>query len=212
MYLIDETYFIKELSVPNINEMDADNLTILTQYVDEFARKLLKDALGYDLFKELDTNITNGVLDAGAPQKWLNFVNGCEYTKDGKTYKWNGLIFTEGLHKSSLLAKFVFYHWLKDNVTTITGTGEKSIKSVNADSVNTNQRLVTVWNDFVSEYQGSNTRFPTVWYKGATKVIDWFGSGESLGYVSLIQFLTDNETNYPDATLITYSLQNQFGL
>jgi hypothetical protein len=212
MYLIDETYFIKELSVPNINEMDADNLTILTQYVDEFARKLLKDALGYDLFKELDTNITSGVLNVGAPQKWLDLVNGCEYTKDGKTYKWNGLIFTEGLHKSSLLAKFVFYHWLKDNVTTITGTGEKSIKSVNADSVNSNQRLVTVWNDFVSEYQGSNTRFPTVWYKGATKVIDWFGSGESFGYVSLIQFLTDNETNYSDATLITYSLQNQFGL
>ena len=212
MYLINETYFIKELSVPNINEMDADNLTILTQYVDEFARKLLKDALGYDLFKELDTNITSGVLDVGAHQKWLDLVNGCEYTKDGKTYKWNGLIFTEGLHKSSLLAKFVFYHWLKDNVTTITGTGEKSIKSVNADSVNSNQRLVTVWNDFVSEYQGSNTRFPTVWYKGATKVIDWFGSGESFGYVSFIQFLTDNETNYPGATLITYSLQNQFGL
>jgi hypothetical protein len=212
MYLINETYFIKELSVPNINEMDADNLTILTQYVDEFARKLLKDALGYDLFKELDTNITSGVLNVGAPQKWLDLVNGCEYTKDGKTYKWNGLIFTEGLHKSSLLAKFVFYHWLKDNVTTITGTGEKSIKSVNADSVNSNQRLVTVWNDFVSEYQGSNTRFPTIWYKGATKVIDWFGSGESLGFVSLIQFLTDNETNYPGATLITYSLQNQFGL
>jgi hypothetical protein len=212
MYLINETYFIKELSVPNINEMDADNLTILTQYVDEFARKLLKDALGYDLFKELDTNITSGVLNVGAPQKWLDLVNGCEYTKDGKTYKWNGLIFTEGFHKSSLLAKFVFYHWLKDNVTTITGTGEKSMKSVNADSVNSNQRLVTVWNDFVSEYQGSNTRFPTIWYKGATKVIDWFGSGESLGYVSLIQFLTDNETNYPDANLATYSLQNQFGL
>lgn len=212
MYLIDETYFIKELSVPNINEMDADNLTILTQYMDDFARKLLKDALGYDLFKELNTNITSGVLDVGAPQKWIDLVNGCEYTKDGKIYKWNGLIFTEGLHKSSLLAKFVFYHWLKYNVTTITGTGEKSIKSVNADSVNSNQRLVTVWNDFVSEYQGSNTRFPTVWYKGATKVIDWFGGGESFGYVSLIQFLTDNETNYPDATLITYSLQNQFGL
>lgn len=212
MYLIDETYFIKELSVPNINEMDSDNLTILKQYTDQYSRQLLQNALGYVLFNDLDSYIDNGVLDVLAPQKWLDLVNGVEYTKDGKQYKWRGLKYTEGLHKSSILAKYCFYHWLKDNVTTITGTGEKSIKSVNADSVNSNQRLVNVWNDFVSEYQGSNTRFPTVWYKGATKVIDWFGSGESLGFVSLIQFLTDNETNYPYATLITYSLQNQFGL
>lgn len=212
MYLIDETYFIKELSIPNINEMDSDNLTILTQYIDEYSRKLLKNALGYDLFKILDTNITNGVLDVGAHQKWLDLVNGCEYQKDGITYKWNGLIFTEGLHKSSLLAKYCFYFWLKDNVTQVTGTGEKSIKSVNADSVNSNQRLVTVWNDFVNDYQGSGACSPSIWYKGNTKVIDYYGMNNGSKIVSLIQFLQDNETNYPDANLAIYNAQNQFGL
>ena len=212
MYLIDETYFIKELSVPNINEMDSDNLTILKQYIDQYSRQLLQNSLGYVLFNDLDSNVTDGVLDVLAPQKWLDLVNGIEYTKDGKQYKWRGLKYTEGLHKSSLLAKYCFYHWLKDNVTQITGTGEKSIKSVNADSVNSNQRLVTVWNDYVAEYQGVNSHFPTVWYKGNTQVIDWFGNSQNLGYVSLIQFLVDNEASYIDANLATERTQNQFGL
>jgi len=212
MYLIDSSYFIKELSVPNINEMDSDNLDILNQYIDKYSRQLLQTVLGYDLFKVLDSNITAGVLNVGAPQKWLDLVNGVEYTKDGKTYKWKGLLHTEGLFKGSLLATFVFYNWFKDNVTTVTGTGEKSIKAFNSETVNSNQRLVTVWNDFVSEYQGNNTRFPTVWYKGNTKVIDWFGSGENLGYVSLIQYLSDKESDFSNANLYIYNNQNQFGL
>ena len=212
MYIIDETYFIKELSVPNINEIDSDSLTVLKQYIDEYSRQVLQNALGYVLFNDLDSNVTDGVLDVLAPTKWINFVNGVEYTKDGKQYKWRGLKYTEGLHKSSLLAKNVFYHWLKDNVTQITGTGEKSIKSVNADSVNSNQRLVTVWNNFVSEYQGAENHFPNVWYKGNTQVIDWFGNGINLGYVSLIQYLIDNEVDFPEANLTIFKTQNQFGL
>jgi hypothetical protein len=212
MYLIDQTYFIKELSIPNLNEMDSDNLTVLNQYIDEKCRELLQNALGYVLFKDLDSKITNGVLDTLAPQKWLNFVNGTEYTKEGKLYKWKGLRYTEGLYKSSLMAKYTFYSWLKDSISVVTGTGEKMINSQNAQNVNSNQRLVTVWNDFVSEYQGTNTYFPTVWYKGTTKVVDWFGSGEQLGYVSLIQFLSDHETDYPDANMTLFRNQNQFGL
>lgn len=212
MYLIDQTYFIKELSVPNINEMDSDSLVVLEQYIDKYSRQLLQNALGYTLFKDLDLNITTGVLNAGASQKWKDLVNGLEYVKDGKTYKWKGLIHTEGLFKGSLLASYVFYQWFKDNVTTVTGTGEKSINALNSSTVNSNQRLVTVWNDFVSEYQGNNNHFPNVWYKGTTKVIDWFGSGEQFGYVSLIQFLTDNETNYTDANMYIYDNQNQFGI
>lgn len=212
MYLIDQTYFIKELSIPNLNEMDSDNLTVLNQYIDDKCRQLLQGALGYVLFKDLDSKITNGVLDVLAPQKWLDFVNGVEYTKDGKLYKWKGLRHTDGLFKASLMAKYVFYYWLKDNVSMVTGTGEKSIKSVNAESINSNQRLVTVWNDFVSEYQGTNTHFPSVWYKGNTKVVDWFGSGEQLGYVSLIQFLADHDTVYVDANMSIFRNQNQMGL
>ncbi len=48
--------------------------------------------------------------------------------------------------------------------------------------------------------------------EGKSKVVDWFGSGEQLGYVSLIQFLADNETDYPDANMTLFKNQNQFGL
>jgi len=212
MYLIDQTYFIKELNVPNINEMDSDSLTILTQYIDKYSRQLLQNALGYTLFKDLDLNITAGVLNVGAAQRWKDLVNGKEYVKDGNTYKWKGLLHTEGLFKGSLLANYVFYHWLKDNTTTVTGTGEKSINAQNSETVNSNQRLVTVWNDFAAEYQGSNTHFPSIWFKGCTTVIDWFGSGEQLGYVSLIQFLADNDTTYTNANMTIFRNQNQFGL
>jgi len=199
MYIIDQTYFIKELNVPNINEMDSDTLVSLEIDIDKYVRLLLHSALGYDLFKDLDDNITDGELNSGADQKWKDLVNGVEYLKDGKTYRWRGLIFTEGNYKGSLLAKYVFYYWLKDSVSLLTGTGEKQITATNAIAVNSTQRLTAVWNDFVNDYQGNICSH--VWPE-LSKV----------GYVDLIQFLKDKSEDYQDAALSLYQTTNSLGL
>ena len=139
-YLIDETYFQRELFVPNADDTDRSAYTELQEFIDNKSRLLLKEVLGYTLFKDLDQNITNGILDAGAPQKWLNLVNGVEYVKDGYTYYWEGLLVQEGAFKKSLLANFVFYHWLyyKQTKYTYSEYRRNGIKVIDWVGNNTN--------------------------------------------------------------------------
>lgn len=213
MYLIDETYFQRELFVPNADDQDRSAYNDLQQFIDEKSRLLLKEVLGYSLFKDLDDNITNGVLDNNAPQKWKDLVNGKEYVKNGYTYYWQGLLITEGAFKKSLLANFVFYHWLYYNQSTMSGVGEVVLNAKNAININSTQRLTSVWNDFVEMYQGKQTKYAYSEYRrNGIKVIDWIGNDTNNYYSSLIVFLSDNEEDYPEAPLKMYNTINQFGL
>lgn len=201
MYLIDDTYFQKELNVPNVNEMDSDTLTSLNISIDRYVRQFLQDALGYTLFTELDSYITDGVLDSGAPQKWLDLVNG----KD----QWKGLKFEEGTYKGSVLAKYVFYFWLKDAVSLLTGTGEKTITATDALAVNSIQRLTNVWNDFVVDNQGNYHL--NKWSYGYDYYYLNYSPCNDVNY-PLVRFLSDNSEDYPDANKKVYEIKNQLGL
>ena len=201
MYIIDETYFIKELYVPNLNEMDSDTLTTLETAIDRYSRQFLRDALGNVLFTELDSHITDGVLDAGAPQKWLDLVNGVD--------DWKGLAFTEGTYKGSILAKYVYYYWLKDAVSNVTGTGEKVITATDALAVNPTQRLTNIWNDFIEDNQG---RFHLNTYSyGYEYYYLNYSPCNDVNY-SLIRFLSDKSEDYSDANKKVYEIKNQLGL
>ena len=52
MYIIDESYFKRELSIPNINETLSDAKDNLQGFIDDKVRLLLQNSLGYQLFKE----------------------------------------------------------------------------------------------------------------------------------------------------------------
>lgn len=212
-YIIDESYFQRELYVPNSDELNSGAFNELQSFIDDKARLCLKNALGYALFKDLDDNITDGVLNDDAPQKWIDLVNGVEYTLDGKTYKWQGLIYTEGAFKKSLLANFVYCEWLTYNQSRMSGVGEVVTTAKNAINVNSTQRLVTIWNDFVDMYQDGIYNYEyQEYYHNNIKVIDWLGNSTYNDYVSLIKFLVDNDTYYPDAPLRRYKKQNQLGI
>lgn len=212
-YLIDETYFKRELFVPNADDTDRDAYTELQEFIDGKSRQCLKDALGRELFEDLDSNITNGKLDTGAPAKWQNLVNGVDYTVDGNTYNWHGLLIQEGAFKKSLLAYYVFYHWLSYNQSTMSGVGEVVLQAKNAISINSTQRLISVWNEFVEMYQGKETKYTyNEYYHNGIKVIDWMGNNTNNYYASLVKFLSDNDTDYPDANLRLYDMKNQLGL
>lgn len=216
MYIIDETYFIKDLQVPNLSEMDSDNLAELETYIDKYVPELLQNLLGYDLFELLNSNLEPNRVDVKptAPQKIKDLVNGKVYQVDGKNKKWKGLVYEEGLYKGSLLAKFVFYFWLMEKSSLVTTTGEKLIDSQNAINVNSTQRLVGVWNDFLKDYQGNKT----VNYRRNTVFVSNFqnhacGSNYiQSDFVSLLQFLSDHKTDFPIDNLFLLKPQNQLGL
>lgn len=212
-YIVDESYFIRELYIPNAMELNSSAGDELSLYIDDKARQCLKHALGYTLFNDLDSNVSHGVLDAGAPAKWQNLVNGVEYTLNGNTFKWQGLIYTEGLMKRSLLANYVFYYWLLDQQSQMSGVGEVIVNAKNAVNINSTQRLVRVWNDFVKMYQEGMYQYDyNAYYRDGIRVIDWLGNSTMTDYVSLVKFLEDNDADYPDAALKRYDMINQFGL
>lgn len=212
MYLIDGTYFIRENSVPNLQELNG-NESELIQFIDEKVPSLLQMILGYVNFKDLDSQIIDGVLDSGADQKWKDLVEGKEYVREGKTVKWNGLIYELGTFKSSLLADYVYYEWLRYNVSQITGIGEAINTAKNGINVNSNQRLVDAWNRFYTKAVGYCYNTPHVYYHNGVKVIDWFGKN-NIETISLFTFLKDNETDYPDCAFILpdNGYKNQLGL
>lgn len=212
MYLIDGTYFIRENSVPNLQELNG-NESELIQFIDEKVPSLLQMILGYVNFKDLDSQIIDGVLDSGADQKWKDLVEGKEYVREGKTVKWSGLIYELGTFKSSLLADYVYYEWLRYNVSQITGIGEAINTAKNGINVNSNQRLVDAWNRFYTKSVGYCYNTPHVYYHNGVKVIDWFGKN-NIETISLFTFLKDNETDYPDCAFILpeNGYKNQLGL
>lgn len=218
-YLIDETYFNLNINVPNTTEVEG-SLVQLNQFIDTKSRLLILTALGYDLFKHLDSFLTNGLLPAvptlptvdPVPLKWRNLCTGAEYTKNGKTVKWNGLYHTDGTTKQSLIAHYVFTEWLKNSVSQVNGIGEVSLVAKNATNVNSTQRYVEVWNDFVFMYQGNtNGQYLNFHYPNVYGFDDWFGCNEN-SVVSLIEFLIDNSVDYPGANTFRYETKNQLGL
>jgi hypothetical protein len=211
MFIIDGTYFIRNYNIPNANELQTGSSIQLMQYIDERVPFVLKQALGFELFKDLTDNMTDGILNADAEQRWKDLVNGKTYEKNSKEYRWNGLAYTEGTFKNSLLTPFVYYHYLKDHVSQLSGVGEVAGTAKNAESVNSNQRLVNAWNDFILQYQGACRNKPLRYYKDLVLVTDYYG-GKDNSFVDLLTFLQDNQTDYPDAPLTRYELQNSFGL
>jgi hypothetical protein len=213
MYIIDETYFIQDISVPQTDNLDvvgSDNT--LTQFIDKYARLLLKNALGITLFNLFDGSLTDGVLNDDADQKWKDLVNGKIYSHNGVTKVWKGLKFTEGIFKGSVLAHYTYYHWYLWQMSQITSLGEVKGKSVNASSVNENTKLVQIWNEFLQMYLGNSETVGTYSVVNGVPFYDYFSANNNED-VSLLQFIKDNDTDYPDAQLrLEQGFQNQLGL
>lgn len=219
MYLINDTYFIDYTDIPNVDEPDTKAAAQLERRIDEMGRLFVLEALGATLKTELDGYLVNGLLpvvpDAPAidpvPVKWRNLVTGCTYTVDGIDKVWKGLLWQEGTFKGSLMADFVYHSWLEMKVSYMSGVGEVKSKAKNSDNVNSTQRLVTVWNRFVEANQGEwDNRYDAHYWSIDWRSYNW--SYRTDGTVSLIQFLTDKATDYPDARLKTYEIANQLGL
>jgi len=214
MYIIDETYFNGGFEIPNVLELNSDAKDNLEAVVNDKSRLFLQEALGYTEFEDLDQYVVNGVFDENiAPQKWLDFVNGKEYTLNGNTYKWQGLIYLQGSLKKSILTDFCYYYWLEEKQSQMVGVGEIVLDAKNANRVNSTQRLVRVWNEFVekNQKQCNSVINGAISFVKGVRFTDYY-SGSSNRYVSLVKYLEDNKEDYPSANPRLYETINQLGL
>jgi len=223
-YLIDDTFFIGKIEVSNLDEANSKSLTALNRIIDEKCRLLLLSALGLVNFQAMDSLLVNGKLPAvpespdvdPVPPKWRNLITGCNYTVNDVTKRWKGLYFIEGTYKGSVLANYCFPFYLEENVSYQSGVGEVKAEAKNARGVNSTQKYTTVWNEFLNMYQGSDCsrRVGNVYHIGIPQYegyyVGYFGNNNN--DVSLLQFLSENASDYPDCELYVYDVKNQLGI
>lgn len=210
MYIIDKTYFTKKISVPNTEEHNSESAIELNASIEKYARQFLKLTLGNTLFKDLDTYIIDGELDALAPQKWLNLVNGCDYLVGDKTFTWEGLKFTDGSVKQSMLAYFVYLNNYQNTLNT--QLGQIVLNGKNSENQNPSEHLTFIYNEFVEMYQGyyeNAHSYRINFINDSCYFRDYYNNSD---YVSYLQFLTDNKVDYPDFKAGLIKFENRFGL
>lgn len=87
MPLIDRSYFIGELDIPNTHTAEIQER--LDWFIEKHEPQLLRDLLGYPLSKAFMT----GLMGAPVEQKWIDLLEGVEYTDlYGNVHKWMGLV------------------------------------------------------------------------------------------------------------------------
>lgn len=196
MYIIDDTYFqYPKRDIPNVDEADSKSFVELEMLIDEKCRLFMRYFLTEAEVTDFESYLVNGMfptITTGIPQKWIDLVNG----KDD----WKGLIYSLGTSKNSLLADFVYYHYLVNQVSYMTGVGDAKANPKGASLVNPTQRIVTIWNDFLLQYQGSLELSARMRWE------DFYAND------SLFNFLNSNFVDFPYRNVFAFEVKNQLGL
>lgn len=144
MSLINSSYFIGERNIPNVDYPDVGSAVgnLLNKYEPEY----LKALLGYELFLLFEA----GLAEATPAAKWTEIRNGIQFTMlDGRLTKWKGLVDTETFQ--SPIADYVYYWWLRNNVSQTAEMGEVRGKAENAVNVSPKFKMCKAWNDMVDK-------------------------------------------------------------
>jgi len=147
MSLIDSTYFIREINLPD-NSLTSDMSYFITQYEKEVLIKLL----GYESYVLLKAAIDDGSPGYGGTDKWVWLIKGHEYEVEyggTQTIKWNGLVNTDLV---SFLAYYIYYQWMKFHVSDTTSVGESITEKENALGISPSHKMVSAWNNFIDLY------------------------------------------------------------
>lgn len=137
--LIDRTYFVGDLNIPNTNTTAIGEL--VDWFIEKYEEKFLQGVLGYSLYKAFKA----GMQEDPVPQKWTDLIEGVEYTDiSGKLRFWNGLV---SQPPSVLIALDAI-----NTITVIVGRGEQydPVAGQNTTTI----PAVLVGKDFIVEQRG----------------------------------------------------------
>ena len=214
--IIDTSYFLKkDVFIPNavvqpsIGSNTPTSISQLNAEIDQKEYEFTLSFLGYLQNAELyDQFETDGTWKTTALQKWKDLVDGVEF--GGK--KWNGLRYTIGTQKISIIAYYIYFFYLKDDFSTYSTTGIQVAKSENANNQLPNEKQTSAWNKFVNLYDGANIQernysFSRNW-NGL--MLRW-NQGEK-NQVSLLDFLRANSDIYETRFISYYGLTNPYNM
>lgn len=214
--IIDATYFEKGLLyIPNSKDISASpTATPSTQselevFIDNYERDLLLNAFGVDLFNQLKVAMSDY---DNAAQKWVDLVEGKDYTINGKKHRWEGL---KGYNKQSVIAFYVYCQYLRNDESTYTTTGIVQNTGKNADNYSPTGKYIKAHNCFLKQYQNSDYGQPNIIINGSGSMgLDYFNNSDVQR--SFYQYLVDaNEldvTAFPDFEFKVYDTETSLGI
>lgn len=139
MALIDVTYFINSINIPN-----TDNPTVseeLTALINASEPQFLRALMGAELY----TAFKAGIQAESPDQRWLDLRDGKDYTYQGDTKNWEGL--RNATTKQSLIADYTFFEWVNQRVQQWSGTAVvQSTTQDNATAVSPAKVMSRAWN------------------------------------------------------------------
>jgi hypothetical protein len=197
MALINNDYFVNDIALPNLDEIQNSFDDVLERYQEQY----MKDLLGYQLYKAFKT-----VVDAGTPYpgEWDNFIHGAEFSFElgGETIneKWEGLA---NVQEVSLLAFFTYYEYRQNSLGTTTSINDVMGIPENAVKINDSRKMVIAYNKGLELYG---------------EVPCWGFSRYSTSYShyddkpSAYNFLNANRVDYPNWVFLPKMRVNSFGI
>lgn len=204
--LIDKTYFKGQLLIANLNEPDPDNITLsdLDDIIEQSEEEVLSFAFGVKMwldFKKQYTKDPNNI-----PQNYKDILFGKHYTKTSNGQEvdlyWKGL--TPLDRKESLLANYIYVVHQTENITQTTAFGQTKVDNKIGIQVPITSKITRIYNEFLELLQGGvrsdsagYTHEGNPYWVVGNGGIDYFGIYHRKGFVSLMQFLYDNQKDYP---------------
>jgi len=138
--LINEDYFIRDISLPTSKEADVSKIK---SEIEKHQENVLIQVLGYDLYSKF-------IADPASEQRFLDIIDGKEFEFNfcGKTIKrkYVGLVNSQ---KESIIAYYTYFFIVRNNVTFTSNTGEVVADNENSRPASSNQKLTRAWNNFV---------------------------------------------------------------
>jgi len=207
MSYIDESYFINDISIPNLgNDRVIANLD---SALNKYEREALISILGYELYDLMNADDSS--------VRFQEIINGADFTFsfEGKTIKrkWLGLANTD---KESLIAYYTYYYYVKNRNTIFSGIGNITPDAESADQSTPMLKLVTAYNAYirirgnvfkqernVSKFELNNL-YVNYLYQNTYKFYNT--------YPSLYNFLLANLSTYPEWVFIPDEKINEFNL
>lgn len=137
MSLIDTSYFVNELNVPNADKPEVSEQ--LEAFIDKYEKRFLADLLGHGLY----TDFTNGLASQPVDDIWTDLKNGTNYTYNQRRYNYPGI--------KNAIANYVYYWFMRNRATETTGIGEVVNKTDNAVRVSGSVKMSRAWNEMVTD-------------------------------------------------------------
>lgn len=209
MSLIDSSYFVGELDIPNIDQRPNS----IQDSIDKYEKEVLIILLGQKLY----TAFIDGLGASTVDQKWTNLRDGVDfilpYSGHDVELKWNGLVNAD---KISFIAYYVYYKIRYEELSTTTSVGEVRGKVENSELVNESRKMLNAWGKFIDLYgelvyseNGVNDIRVDAAYC-FSKYSNTYDTYNDLP--SAFNFMNTKRLDYPDWIFTPKINQNEFGI